>query len=281
MFKINNFIFKINNPYSIPLPINMNKFICHDINYNYIYDIEVNDIIDVYEDSFHYTKDNIKIIINHSLEKRYLYIPGYPSPYAVCEEISDNHSIIKIQKDFVDSMSIDTMFVSLLSLERRMYQYNQYILHSSFVLYNDTAILFTAPSGTGKSTQADLWHKYRNTRTINGDRSLLVKKDNCYYACGWPICGSSEICFNEMYPISSIVVLSQGKENKIEEMDTKDKFKKLLSEITINYHNTDFVMKAMDFIEDITSHIPIYHLTCTISEDAVKCLENKIKKAIT
>ena len=48
------------------------------------------------------------------------------------------------------------------------------ILHSSFISRQGEGILFTAPSGTGKSTQADLWKRHEEGVTIiNGDRSIL------------------------------------------------------------------------------------------------------------
>lgn len=280
MYKISSFTFKINNHDHINMPDNMRKFYVDHQQYQYLYDIYVIDHIDIIEDSFVIEKNNIKISIKNGLEKRYLYIMGDISPYAVCEEIDEKHSVVHVHQAFVNAMNIDTMFVSLLSLERRMNVFHQYILHSSYMLYHDHAILFSAPSGTGKSTQAGLWEKYRGARTINGDRTLISKEDGVYYANGWPICGSSEICFNERYPLDCIVVLSQGKENKIEELSYKDSFKKILSELTINFHNVEFVNQAMDFIEDLISHVKIYHLTCDISEDAVKCLEKRLEDDI-
>ena len=159
-----------------------------------------------------------------------------------------------------------------------MYFLNKFILHSAYMLHNGEAILFSAPSGTGKSTQADLWTKYRGTRTINGDRTLISKENDQYFANGWPVCGSSRICFNETYPLKCIVFLSQAKENRIEKLDYKTKVKKLISELTINYHYAPFVNKVMDFIDDLIEHVPIYHLECDISENAVICLENQLKE---
>ncbi len=34
----------------------------------------------------------------------------------------------------------------------------------------------------------------------------------------------------------------------------------------------------MDFIDDLIEHVPIYHLECDISENAVICLENQLKE---
>lgn len=278
MFQIKDFKFNIINHDHIIMPENMNKFIVDEDKANYIYDIYVTDDIKVIEDSFIISKDTIRIVNKNNLEKRYLYIKGDIRPYAVCEETSNSHSIIYVHQFYVQLMFADTMFISLLSLERRMNDYHLYTLHSAYMIYNNKSILFSAPSGTGKSTQADLWVKYRGARVINGDKSLLSKEDDGYYANGWPICGSSEICFNERYPLSCIVVLSQGKENNIVELGYKDAFKKILSELTINYHNSSFVNNAMNFIDDLLLHVKVYHLTCNISEDAVKCLEEILKK---
>ncbi|MEI3148349.1 MAG: PqqD family protein [Merdibacter sp.] len=126
-----------------------------------------------------------------------------------------------------------------------------------------------------ESTQAKLWADHRGARTINGDRTLLCKEDGVYQACGWPICGSSQICYNEQYPLACIVVVVKGKENEVIELDYKQRVKRLISELTINYHYADFVNAAIDFIDDLAKTTKIYQLTCDISEDAVRCLEGR------
>ena len=168
------------------------------------------------------------------------------------------------------------MFISLLALERHLYVYDSYILHSAYMIKDGKAILFTAPSGVGKSTQADLWVKYRGARVINGDRSLLQNQDDRVSVCGFPVCGSSGICFNEDYPIAAIVILSQGKENIVMKPSKNEVIKKLFREITINYHNMPFFDDAMTFIEELYDKVPIYSLQCDISEDAVNCLEKQL-----
>lgn len=279
MYHIQQFYFSIDNPDHIPLPTNLNQFYVTDTPKQwYTYRLSIVEDITVDELSFTYQKEDFKVISENGFEKRYLYIKNSNQPYACCQEISPSESIIHIHRLYVSLMSLDTMFISLLSLERHQAHLNHFILHCSYITINQQAILFTAPSGTGKSTQASLWEKYTASQTINGDRALLVKKENQFYACGWPICGSSEICLNQSYPIACIVVLSQGKENEIVELSYKDAFKRLLSETTINYYNTDYTLKALDFIEDLAKSVKIYHLSCTISQEAVTCLEKRMKE---
>ena len=90
--------------------------------------------------------------------------------------------------------------------------------HSSLVRAKDLGLMFLGPSGIGKTTQADLWEKHRGSRTVNGDRALLGRKDGRWTAQGWPVCGTSEVCHNEDTPIRAVVMLSQAKENHAERM---------------------------------------------------------------
>ena len=148
------------------------------------------------------------------------------------------------------------------------------ILHSAYMCYEDTAVLFSAPSETGKSTQAGLWEKYRGTWTVNGDRSLLIREEDGWYANGWPVCGSSEICNNKSYPVRAIVMLSQAKENRISRLKGLEALRKVMEQITINAWNSEFQIQAMDELEILLKEVPVYHLECDISEDAVRCLED-------
>ncbi len=278
MYNIGGLIIKIDNHNNVPTPNNLEFFYIDCQQYDYLYDIYIVNQIELENEHFILNKNNIKIYMQDEFHKRYLYLPGDTRPYALCLRTHEGHTVVYVQKEYVQLFKSDTVFASILSLEKRMYFLNKFILHSAYMLHNGGAILFSAPSGTGKSTQADLWTKYRGTRTINGDRTLISKENNQYFANGWPVCGSSRICFNETYPLKCIVFLNQAKENRIKKLDYKTKVKKLISELTINYHYAPFVNKVMDFIDDLINHVPIYHFECDISENAVICLENQLQE---
>ena len=72
----------------------------------------------------------------------------------------------------------------------------------------------------------------------------------------------------------AIVMLQQGKENQIEKLSPVQAFSQLYSQVTVNQWNHEFVMCAMDIIEDLIRQVPVYQLTCDMTENAVKCLEN-------
>ena len=174
------------------------------------------------------------------------------------------------------NMNCDMCYVRLsreeMEAKGRLIRKDEMVLHCAYVEYKGEAILFSAPSETGKTTQADLWAKHRGSRTVNGDRALLGKTGGRWTAQGWPVCGTSEVCHNESIPIRAVVMLSQAKENRAERMTPGQAFPLLYSQITVNKWNMEDHVHTLDLIDSFLREVPVYHLGCTISEEAVECL---------
>ncbi|MGN1168260.1 MAG: hypothetical protein ACI4S2_17740 [Lachnospiraceae bacterium] len=190
-----------------------------------------------------------------------------------CEERHDGYYI------FINPVLTQEayMYFVAMMLEKVLLESNALIFHSAYTVYGNEAILFTGPSGIGKSTQADLWVKYRDSKIINGDRSVLQKKNNIWNACGFPICGTSKISEDEDYPIRAIVYLKQGKENKLQRLKGLNAFRSVLGEISVNYWNSSASGKAIGLVENLCTEIPVYLLECTPTVEAVECLFEEIK----
>ena len=90
-----------------------------------------------------------------------------------------------------------------------------FVLHASYVLVNGRALLFSAPSGTGKSTQAHFWRDERGARIVNEDRVVIFPKDGIYYATGCWAMGSAKVTDSVEAPIEALILLSQGSENSV------------------------------------------------------------------
>ena len=155
---------------------------------------------------------------------------------------------------------------------------NAFILHSSFINWNNKGILFSAPSGTGKSTQADLWEKYENAEIINGDRTGIRKMDGKWTAYGLPIAGSSGIYKNKKSEISHIIVLKQGKENKLTKLSPREAFVKLYSETLVHTWDKEFQENIINMITDVVQNVQIYQYECLPGKSAVDFLKEQIIK---
>lgn len=156
-------------------------------------------------------------------------------------------------------------------------QHQAIILHSSLIKINNYAILFSAPSGTGKSTQADLWVKYHNAEILNGDRSIIKKVNNEYYAYGSMYAGSSYIYKSDGAKIKGIIVLKQAKFNKISILKTKEKFLSLISEALLCNDDKVIYERQMDYLLQLISNVPIYLLECLPDKDATDVVYNYLK----
>lgn len=176
-------------------------------------------------------------------------------------------------------LNIQSVF-SCVMLETLLLRHGRGILHASYVrLSNGRSILFSAPCGTGKSTQAELWRWHRGARIINGDKALLHLGSGGVTASGLPLCGSSDICRNVSGPVQAIVTLGQGRENQISRMGGKDAVKALLSQMYVQRQEAEAVAGAMALAAEVAARVPVFHLSCLPDASAVECLEKAMKEA--
>ncbi len=154
------------------------------------------------------------------------------------------------------------------------------ILHSSFVRWKGQGILFTAPSGTGKSTQADLWERYEQAEILNGDRTALRYVQNHWRAYGLPYAGSSGIYRNESCPIAAVVVLSQSKENMLQRLNERTAFRHIYSQLTLHPWDSSFMERTLADLDFLLKTIPVYHLSCRPDQEAVELLKQELEREV-
>lgn len=212
-------------------------------------------------------------------ERRIYYCPTHKeAPYACtrwntdvpktifCQYVKGKESYLNYSHNLCDIMGLETLLLNHAGL----------LLHSSFIRWNSQGLLFSAPSGTGKSTQADLWVKYEGAEIINGDRAGLRKLDKGWTAYGLPYAGSSGVYRNESAPVKSIIVLRQAKENRIRPLGPAEAVRYLYPEITVHQWDSDFVKQVMDLLTDLVLNIPIYLLECLPDQGAVDLVKRTI-----
>lgn len=146
------------------------------------------------------------------------------------------------------------------------------VLHSSYVLTQQgDAVLFSAPSGTGKSTQAELWRKFAGVRVINGDRAL-VKAKNGVTANGILFSGTSGISENVTAPLRAIVLLRQSEKNEIRAASGKEAFMRLLPQCSYYPDEEENLRLVTEILADVISAVPVYDFGCVPDESAVTAL---------
>lgn len=189
--------------------------------------------------------------------------------YACCREEAEGHFSIHYLQDLKEYLAGNVTLFYLAALEYRMIQKGDMILHSSYILDQGSAVLFAAPSGTGKSTQAHLWQDVRGSQIINGDRALLQKGKDGWYAGGWPMSGSSGISMPRLAPIKAVIVLSQSSQNLGHRLTAEESFEALKNEIVVRPWSTGDISLAGRQLQDFCSVIPTYAYACRKDPSAV------------
>lgn len=175
-----------------------------------------------------------------------------------------------------DIQSLESL-MDISELEILLTQFNVISLHSSLIRWKHKGILFTAPSGTGKSTQADLWEKYRNAEQLNGDRSMIRWQSGIWNAYGSPFAGSSAIYKNDYAPVGAIVVLRQAEENELTELNPSEAFRLLYSETVIPTWNQKAQEAIIQLLMKLAQEVPVVMLKCLPEESAVRTLEEYLE----
>lgn len=209
-------------------------------------------------------------------ETRIHFLPGMQEPFAFSRRLNENHTKIQIDARAKNALKWDRNLLGLFSLEHDCLLRDGFLLHASYIISNDHAIIFTAPSGSGKSTQANLWAEYQRAEIINGDRTLLYRKDRRWYASGFPVCGSSPHCLNRTAPVRAIVFLEKAPENTAHQLNGFQALRKIYSQSIVNRWNPSDCQAVSDMIIDLAHHGKLFHYACTKEPDAVSCLKQII-----
>lgn len=150
------------------------------------------------------------------------------------------------------------------------------LLHSSAIEWKGKGILFSAPSGTGKSTQAALWVQHENAAIINGDRPAITVINGSVEVHGTPWSGSDPIVRNTSVSVSCIVMLEQASENEIIELSIEESLNLILPRFLMPYFDKKLTEMALDIVEKIIRKIPIYKLRCRPDLGAVDVLKKEL-----
>lgn len=146
-----------------------------------------------------------------------------------------------------------------------------FFLHCSCLRANSAGIIFTAPSGTGKSTHASLWRRVYGDRVemINDDKPLVREKDGEFVIYGTPWCGKHRIGNNISAPIRAVFFLEQAPENSVAPVDSFTALSLLLQQTILPTDRGDMTA-LLDMLGRMIERVPMYKLRCTISDDAAR-----------
>ena len=209
---------------------------------------------------------------------RFFYeTPQSDAPYCVTASRGGDVRVSYLEAGSVAFSGLQNCFYHL-GFEGMLIRRKRLCLHAACVETPLGGILFTGPSGIGKTTQAELWCRHRNARQINGDRPILSWDGEGWLAWGSPYAGSSRCHVNAGCPVRAIVMLSQAPECGLRRLSPREAFRGVWSGLTVQTWDREFVTAACDLAMALIADVPVYELRCTPDLRAVTCLEEVLEK---
>lgn len=159
--------------------------------------------------------------------------------------------------------------------------HGKYALHSASNYYQEKAWLYSASSGTGKTTHVKLWEKLYAVPVLNGDLNLLGMEKDEVFVYGIPWCGTSGVYTTKKYPLGGIILLKRGTENRVCKLPQDERQLYTAQRMISPAWTEKQVDDSLLFAEKLSDRIPIRQLYCTQEPSAAAVMKEYIDKYLT
>jgi hypothetical protein len=145
------------------------------------------------------------------------------------------------------------------------------LFHGSVIAVDGEGYLFTAKSGTGKSTHTSLWRQEFGERAemINDDKPLLKIAGDTVLVCGTPWNGKHRLGCNKIVPLKAICILERDTDNHIHRISAQEALPMLFQQ-SFRTGEPVGMVRLLDLLETIMSRTKIYRLGCNMNPEAAR-----------
>ena len=159
----------------------------------------------------------------------------------------------------------------LRKVSEKLIEYDTLFFHGSVVAVDGAAYLFTAPSGTGKSTHTRLWREMLGDRAVmvNDDKPFLRITDNGVLACGSPWNGKHRLDTNISVPLKAICILERGTENTIRQIPAQEALVTLFQQ-SCRPRDPRQIPRYMELLDRLSQNVSFYRMHCNMTPEAAE-----------
>lgn len=184
----------------------------------------------------------------------------------------EGYTSYQVSKEELETLSLYRKIAS------ELINYGIILFHGSTIGVDGEAFLFTAKSGTGKSTHTRLWRQLFGDRAVmvNDDKPLIEIRDDKVIVHGTPWNGKHRLGNNISMPLSAICILERSETNQIKEIAPLSEFPKILSQ-TYRTNDAEFMKKTLALIDKMLKMVKVYKLGCNMDPEAAQVSYNGMK----
>ena len=213
----------------------------------------------------------VEVNCNYPYTKRFCeeYLSDDRADFAISvseEEIDEEIAVSEYnpQRGYAESICVYR------NIAKRLPLYDRLVFHGAVISYGGRGFLFTAPSGTGKTTHIRLWKKYLDgVEIVNGDKPVLQIEEGRATAWSTPYAGKEGYQNHSSIKLDAICIIHRGKENRIRRITTGEALIELMHQVYISPEEESAV-RTLELLDKLFRAVPLYILECDISEEAVR-----------
>jgi len=187
------------------------------------------------------------------------------SVHADFDHMNDTEGLARVgyKEEFLENNAIHILVAD------KLVEYNVLMLHGSALAMNGEGIIFTAKSGTGKSTHARLWREVFGAKVqmINDDKPMIRIDELKAYGTPWD--GKHHLSSNTSVPVKAIVKIERAKVNKIEPISIKEAMSLLMKQTYVSRDPAKNVL-ILDLYTKLIEKVSFYRLECNMEPEAAK-----------
>ena len=167
-------------------------------------------------------------------------------------------------------------------LAEKLFEYDTLLFHGSVIAVDGQAYLFTAKSGTGKSTHTRLWREMLGDRAVmvNDDKPFLRVMEDGIRVCGSPWNGKHKLGTNIDVPLKAICILERGEQNEISRISPKEAVVMLLQQSN-RPQQAKLLPKYMELLDQIAHKTAFYRLKCNMDPSAAELSYRTMSGTVT
>lgn len=181
------------------------------------------------------------------------------------DDIQCGNPVVNHSSDYLETLAVYRKIVE------KMLEYDAMLFHGSAIAVDGVAYLFTATSGTGKSTHSRFWRETFGDRAVmvNDDKPLLKLTENGVLVCGTPWNGKHHLGANIMVPLEAICILERGEENEIASISAAEALTMLLQQ-SHRPKTPAALALYLNLMDRLTQNLRFYRLKCNMNPEAAK-----------
>ena len=208
------------------------------------------------------------------------YITDAEADFSVCVEpldiiSEDKKSDEEREAEGLKPYKYPPAYLETLALYRKiaekMADFGTILFHGSTIMLDGEAYIFTAKSGTGKSTHTRLWREVFGDRAvmINDDKPLISFKDGKPVVYGTPWCGKHGLGKNISAPVKAICLLTRGESNTIAKISAPLAMPELFMQ-TYRFSDSEGMKRVLATLDSLINSVGIYRLACNMNPEAAR-----------